>query len=302
MYLIGVILPLPQTDISSAFDNLFKSFFDFKGRLLSLLEASQIRDRGFNKPGDEIVVVGAQYGWGELDGEALVLQRDLIKEWATLREIVVFYSKDIPNSVGYDIEEACKTIDFLVRQEDSIWSDNKQELVDDGAKAVTDIVSGLKKFSNDRVGRVILIPDTNALLWQPDFTEYTLPDRKVELILVPAVLTELDEAKINKNESVRKKSEKIIRQVKEFRRRGNLNTGVTVVKDKINIRSIAIEPKVRECLAWLDPDNDDDRILASTLEIIRDNLGTPVAIITRDMNLENKSELARVPYIEPPSP
>ena len=78
----------------------------------------------------------------------------------------------------------------------------------------------------------MLIPDTNALLWQPNFLEYYLPDQHVELILIPAVLSELDQAKIIKNENVQKKTEKIIRQVKEFRRRGNLNNGVTVLKGK----------------------------------------------------------------------
>ena len=297
-----MILPFAQTNVPSASDNLFESFFYLRDRLIRLLEASQIRDRGFNQPGDPIVVVGAQYDWVDLGGEALILQRDMLKEWGTLREIVSFYAKDMPNSISWDIEEACKTIDYLIRQEDLVWSGNKQDLVDDGTKAVNDIVSGFKKFSDDRVGSVMLVPDTNALLWQPDFTDYNLHERKVELILIPAVLSELDQAKIHKNESVRKKTEKIIRQVKEFRRRGNLNNGVTVVKDKISIRSVAIEPNMQECLGWFDPDNKDDRILASTLEIIRNNLGTPVAIITRDMNLENKAELARVPYIEPPSP
>lgn len=295
-------MPFAQTNIQSASDNLFESFLYLRDRLVKLLEMSQIRDRGFNQPGDSIVVVGAQYDWVELDGEALNLQRDILKEWSSLKEIINFYSMDMPNNTTWDIEEACKTIDSLIRQEDLVWSDNKQELVDDGTKAVNNIVSGFKRFSDDRVGSVMLVPDTNALLWQPDFTDYILPGKMVELILIPAVLSELDQAKIYKNESVRKKTEKIIRQVKEFRRRGNLNSGVTVVKNKISIRSVAIEPHIQECLAWLDPDNKDDRILASTLEIIRNNLGTPVAIITRDMNLENKAELARVPYIEPPSP
>lgn len=293
-------MPLAETDITSMFDILFESLFGFRQQLLRLLEASGIRDRGFNKPGDAVFFVGAQYGWSDLDDEALVLQRDLLREWTTLREIVIFLSKDMPNSISYDIKEACDTIDFLVKQDGSIWSDNMHQLEEDGAKAVNDIVSSLKKFSGDRVGSVILVPDTNALIWQPDFTEYHMPDKQIELILIPSVLSELDEAKINKNESVRKKADKIIRQVKDFRRRGNLNSGVTVVKNKINIRSIAIEPKMGESLCWLDPGSQDDRILASTLEIIRANLGTPVALITRDMNLENKAELARIPYIAPP--
>ena len=84
-------MPFAHIDIPSASDNLFESLFYLRDRLIRLLEASQIRDRGFNQPGDPLVVVGAQYDWVDLDGEALILQRDMLKEWATLREIVSFY-------------------------------------------------------------------------------------------------------------------------------------------------------------------------------------------------------------------
>jgi len=65
-------------------------------------------------------------------------------------------------------DEACKTIDFLVRQEDSVWSANKSQLEDEAVKVVNDIIFGFRKFCGDQVRNVILIPDTNALLWQPN--------------------------------------------------------------------------------------------------------------------------------------
>lgn len=88
-------MPFAQSNIPSASENLFESFFYLRDCLIRLLEASQIRDRGFNQPDDPIVVVGAQYRWVDLNGEALILERDMIKEWGTLREIVSFYSKDM---------------------------------------------------------------------------------------------------------------------------------------------------------------------------------------------------------------
>jgi hypothetical protein len=53
-------------------------------------------------------------------------------------------------------------------------------------------------------------------------------------------------------------------------------------------------------LPWLDPTNDDDRLIAGLLEVMRTYPHSAVLLVTRDVNLQNKAELARVPFIEPP--
>ena len=54
-----------------------------------------------------------------------------------------------------------------------------------------------------------------------------------------------------------------IREVKEYRRHDTLSEGMTVVSDTIRIRSVAVEPQVKDALPWLDVDSRDDRIIAS---------------------------------------
>ncbi|MDQ3997680.1 MAG: PIN domain-containing protein [Gemmatimonadota bacterium] len=66
------------------------------------------------------------------------------------------------------------------------------------------------------------------------------------------------------------------------------------------MKTIALEPRVEETLAWLDPYNDDDRILAALVEVKRQHPRTPVVLVTRDINLQNKAEYAGLPFIEPP--
>lgn len=108
--------------------------------------------------------------------------------------------------------------------------------------------------------------------------------------------------KINhRNEDVRKKAETLINKIKEYRRRGRLNDGVDVVSGKIFLRSVALEPNMQETLPGLDPTNVDDRFLASVVELMQTNVRSSVMIVTRDINLQNKAEMARVPYCEPPS-
>ncbi|MDM8006166.1 MAG: PIN domain-containing protein [Phycisphaerae bacterium] len=73
-----------------------------------------------------------------------------------------------------------------------------------------------------------------------------------------------------------------------------------MISDRITARSVPAEPKVSETLPWLDPSNNDDRFLASVIEVIRENVRSVVVIVTGDINLQNKARFARIPFCEPP--
>jgi hypothetical protein len=63
--------------------------------------------------------------------------------------------------------------------------------------------------------------------------------------------------------------------------------------------AIPVEPKTSDSLPWLDPTNLDDRLLASVIEVMRLNAHASVIVVTRDVNLQNKLEFARVPFVSP---
>ncbi len=75
---------------------------------------------------------------------------------------------------------------------------------------------------------------------------------------------------------------------------------MTVVRDKITVRSMAVEPDFEKTLPWLDKENDDDRILAGFIEAMRSHPRSPVVLVTADINLTNKADFAGLPCIEPP--
>src|SRR5436190_11240177 len=103
-------------------------------------------------------------------------------------------------------------------------------------------------------------------------------------------------------DSVREKAESAIRRIKEYRRRGDIRTGVPLKRGVSSVRMVAIEPDFDAALPWLDRDVKDDRLIAATLEIVREHPHSPVLLITRDANVENKADLADVPFLEPPDP
>jgi predicted ribonuclease YlaK len=63
---------------------------------------------------------------------------------------------------------------------------------------------------------------------------------------------------------------------------------------------IPTEPRMDNLPLWLDPANKDDRIIASALEIQRGNPLTTVVLVSGDINLQNKAEMAFLSCAEPP--
>lgn len=162
---------------------------------------------------------------------------------------------------------------------------------------------GLYEIFNlfDKKESTILIPDTNSLIISPDFELYkSLLGNRITLLITSTVLSELDKLKIvHRDESFRKKVSSIIKRIKGFRNQGSLIEGITVHKT-ITVRMIANEPKFQNTLSWLDKDNNDDRIIATAIEHQINNPADSVYIVTSDINLQNKAEMAKIPYFETP--
>jgi predicted ribonuclease YlaK len=149
---------------------------------------------------------------------------------------------------------------------------------------------------------IILVPDTNSLISAPDLAKYsTIIDTDTyTIILVPTVLNELDSLKIlHRNQDVRDKSKSIIKRIKGLRNQGSLLKGVLINKS-VTVRTIAKEPNFNETIHWLDSTNNDDRIIASILEIQCSSPSSIVILVTSDINLQNKAEMANLPFLEPP--
>ena len=155
----------------------------------------------------------------------------------------------------------------------------------------------------DAAGECIVVPDTNALLYCPRLDAWSFPDvKRFVMVCVPAVLAELDKLKVIGRDTVRPKAESVIRQIKDLRRRGSLAAGVVLRANISRFRTTATEPDFDKALPWLDRTNDDDRIIAHTYEVMRQHSRSPVLLVTRDINLQNKADKAMIPTAEPPEP
>jgi len=268
-----------------------------------LLEHSgKLRD--INEPSNSVVFVGPHYGWGDLDQEGRRLQSRLLDDYRRLAALVRALLKGLPADGANELEQAQNELEELIDQSHLTWVKTPEEAFAKAERALDKQVELIGHLYDAAEGDPIYVPDTNALAWNPDLDTWSFAGaRRFTLILTATVLGELDRLKVeHRNPDFRAKAEGVINRLKSYRGRGELSRGVVLRRNLSTIKTVAVEPQVAETLPWLDPDNDDDRIMASFVEVMRQHPRTPVVLVTRDINLQNKAEYAGLPFVEPPDP
>ena len=267
--------------------------------LASLITELPVKHR--NQDGFGVIFIGPDHYWGETTSaqanRQLAIKRDYDEWYEVLRSVF----RDPTNDVGRRILEAHRDLVRWV-ESSSNWSitanpaNNVESLRRDAGK-YHDVLAILEAGG---ATTEILIPDTNALVSEPDPEQYraVVASEKFIIMLLPAVLGELDNLKNNhRNPEFREKVRKTITRIKGWRNQGSLREGVTVNRD-ITVKAIAREPDTKASLSWLDFDNQDDRIIASVLEVQAANPTARVVLVTGDINLCNKADVARIETAE----
>jgi hypothetical protein len=229
--------------------------------------------RRWNRPGSYILSGGADFCWVELPSEARPIQARVLEEYRRLHDVLQALLCGQPDDTLRELKQANEVVLGVIKQEGWLHHATADEAFLEATEALETAVGLISRLYSAEEDTIILVPDTNTLLYNPDLDSWDLYEgRQYRLVLLPTVLAELDKHKINhRNESVRKCSERLIRQIKEYRRRGSLIDGVTLRTGKSVIQTVAIEPDLSKSLPWLDASNEDDRLLAAMIEVIRRN-------------------------------
>ena len=255
----------------------------------------------FNSRGGDIVIVAPNFYWEEPTPQQrnaqLVIKREY-EEWLELLRSVL---RGATSDINRRIQEADASFRIWLElktnwclSQDQVA--NERKLRQDAAKfsRILDILD------SGAVGEVILIPDTNSLIGEPEPTQYRVvaANDAFVFLLLPTVLSELDELKnLHRNPDFRDKAKKVITRIKGWRNQGSLRDGITV-DQTITVKAIANEPDMGNALSWLDPKISDDRIIASILEVQATYPTSKVVLVTGDINLLNKADAARIPHAE----
>jgi hypothetical protein len=273
-----------------------------KDGITALMACSSLsREPDHNGEGLVYFNLSGNHSWNALDIEGKRIQTRVLENYRHYRDFVQALIRGLPEDGQGDFEDANSTVLTAIEQQVATWAKSPGEAKIKTLAAI-DQIQGLLNHLYSPEGETMVVADTNALLYAPALEHWSFDwCEQFTLILMPTVLSELDKLKIeHRNPDVRAKAERLVRQFKEFLRRGDLLDGVPIVKGRITARSMAVEPRFAQTLPWLDPANNDDRLLASVVELIRQNVRTTIALVTGDINLQNKASYARIPVVEPP--
>lgn len=277
---------------------------DIEQQMLKLLDISTI-ERFNQSPNSQILVIAPPYYWGKPNEEQTRIQIQLKKDYSLWIERLRFLFECSTEEINKKIDEIDKFVLEWIEKK-SGWTNDIPSSIEEAKQTFHERVGGfydlLDILNTSESSNVILVPDTNSLIAEPDFSKYesTIHQKNLTIVLVPTVLSELDRLKIiHREPDFREKVNSVIRRIKGLRNQGNLQRGV-IFNKTIFIKMRATEPQFSKTLSWLDATNNDDRVIASVLEIQRENPSSITLLITADINLQNKAEMAKLPFRELP--
>ena len=280
------------TRLSTALDSVVED-------LVALARSVDVYYKDYSGRG--VMVVAPSHHWRELDASQQHAHLQITRRYKQLVELTTVLIRGGPPSLARQLRDGEKHF-WNWLELGSNWSlstdkASNEKKIREAAAELRAVVAVLSAGSHEQV---IFIPDTNSLLGSADPTDYRgiSKTKAFEFLLLPTVLAELDELKmLHRNPDVRDKAKKIITRIKGWRAQGPLLDGVIVDKT-IRVRAVHNEPKVTDSLSWLDPDNADDRIIASVLHIQATSPSSHVILVTGDINLQNKADAAMIETAE----
>jgi hypothetical protein len=267
--------------------------------LTTLLAGSKLSER-HDTQGGLVLVTPNPFAWEPLPPSLLKVQRRLRKDFEKFYAFMKLVLADEPGRVVEELDEHCQVIEAAINQ-DNGWMPNAEDYRVRSHNSINNIVKLLRRFDAEE-RTPLLIPDTNVLIDHPNFAAWQFDGiESFVVIIVPAVLQELDALKLKKD--VAPKARRAIRRLQEIRTDGaRLSRGITLDSGRITVRSFESDSQTERIVRWLDPNHADDRILGCVLEVMRREPFAPVALVTGDINLQNKADFAEVSFLEPPAP
>lgn len=240
--------------------------------------------------------------WKQVSDQGKPLQSKIYKEFNQFADLMFALISNEPKEYIDKFKEYKSNVLECIDQNGLTWHKDTTEAFYKATGSLTQIFSLLDNLYSYSDGKYIFVIDTSAIIYNPDIESWKFDKIKsFSLTIPPTVISELDSYETsNKNETVKAKARKLINKFKEYSRRGKLTEGVPIVKDKITFFTLPQEPDMTNSLPHLDPKNNDDRIFASFVEVIRKNVKSYVTLVSRDFNLQNKANHFSLPVIDPP--
>jgi hypothetical protein len=246
--------------------------------------------------------IGPEYHkWEPLSVEGEDICFDLGREYSRFCELAAAL---IPNreskARGNFLGKAVHVDTFLNRTSDPAPHGDADHQARRACQMVREQAEILDRLPKRASKTLCLVPDTNSLIDVPSPHAWDFAFGPVDMILFPTVLQELDDLKSRvASAPTAAAARKVIGWIRETTERGDAHRGVSILGD-LRLRMVGAEPSRKGMPSWLQLDRNDDRLIASVLDISRSNLADRVVLVTGDLNVENKARFARIPVMRHP--
>ena len=268
--------------------------------LSELLDLSGIHYHDINRGDSAFVVLGwNSWRWNELPPEAAPKVGAARKALSELTDLGARAARDAPDRAK-ELKDLTDRLKAIIEQPDTHLGapkgslDQVRGLVDEIGQEYRAVVRQLPVAHGKQ--EKLVVPDTSALLDRPDLQAWTLDGEAWTVVFVPQVLSELDDRK--RDPRTREAAQKVINQIDELDRRGDLFEGVRLA-GKVMVREVPVSPNMGDTLSWLRSDVPDDAIIASVLELSWEDLNRRLAVTASDRNVRNKARMAGLGTIHP---
>lgn len=288
---------------TSFVDRLQRDLRQVHQDVTALVKASRITDSR-HLQGSAAFLIGSEYLWEDLGNEGKRLQIRALKSFRRWNERFDLLVSSLASHDADEHRSAAQEFGDLWIERGSIPCGLPSTI----PLALNTLDSDVQRLAScidlfHGTGRVVIVPDTNALVLAPEVQTYgtLVGATSYDVVFVPGVIAELDKLKVHApRQEFRDKVKAVIRRIKGWRRQGSLLSGITVHKT-VKVTALAWEPSFDKTLPQLDVENGDDRILASVLELQLKRPGDIVVVLTGDLNMQTKAEAAGIPYMELPT-
>lgn len=287
-------------------DRLREELASVRGGVDELIADSAIENVDLNEPGAEGIFVGFPvHAWSRGTPAITARRMTLLDVYRAWHERFMLVFRSATPELRMKITEAHEILEPWIQGTGGHTVPASIEEARTEARAHFDAFAEALQVA-DCLGEagVVLIPDSNALIRNPDLGSYAAATDGLSstLLLVPTVVGEIDRHKTHGRPELREAAQAVVRRLKGLRDKGSLADGVRVTR-LVDVRALAREPDAKSIVSWLDPNVADDRILASALELQCANPRSSVILVTGDLNLQNKADAVGLPYREiPPRP
>jgi len=284
--------------VKSLISTLEENFNDLEEKLILLFNNLEIIYQS-NHQGNIYVVGRPEYYYKELSTEEEKKQIFFDRIYKKITEQTDRLIECTPNKIQENYSEVKKEFElWLYLDRNYSITGSKEQNIVKFKKCTNKFKKILCLFKNDE--EIILVPDTNALLIEQDPNEYKkLIDADIfTFILLPTVISELDDLKEKNPDSSRKeKAKKMIKRIKGWKTQGKITEGITLNKT-IRLKVEVGEPLDNNLPKWLHLSKNDDKILAYILNIQLKSPSAIIILVTRDINMQNKAETLNIEYID----